>query len=341
MSPAALGPRPAGARRPAGTRSAGSLAAAVRDTARRLDAAGLENSWREACELVAAAAGCSAQEVQGPGTSALAGPGQRRLARLLARRLRREPLAYLLGEWDFAGIRFSLTRDVLIPRPETEELLELILKDRGLREFEREGAWPVWPWWASDKAPVPTLGAARGQDLSTQGPGPALHIADVGTGSGCLAVALARFLPQAQVWATDISEQALRVARKNAAAHGLRDRVRFFRGDLLGPLRRVAPPLDLVAANLPYIRRKDLARLQPEVRWEPRTALDGGPDGLAVIRRVISQAWSALKPGGKLVLEVGHDQAERVAALLAASGFSGLRTEKDFAGIPRFVCGSR
>jgi len=229
------------------------------------------------------------------------GAQARQFAALLDRRLRREPLPYLLEAWEFYGRLFRVTPAVLVPRPETELLVEAVV------------AW------------------ARGR--------PHPRLADIGAGSGAIAVTLALELPAAHVYAVDISPEALAVARDNAVRLGAAARVTCFHGDLLAPIRAAGmPPLDAVVANLPYIAEEDYPGLMPEVRdYEPEIALRAGAGGLAVIRRLIRQAPASLQPDGLLALEVGIGQANPVAADLRAAGWRALRVIDDYAGIPRHV----
>jgi release factor glutamine methyltransferase len=192
---------------------------------------------------------------------------------------------------------------VLVPRPETETLVEAAL--------ERVG--------------------------------PTAHVADVGTGSGAIAIALASELGSGTFVATDRSAAALEVARANASAHGLAQRIEFLEGDLLAPLAGRAGRLDAIVSNPPYIPTADLVGLQPEVRdHEPRAALDGGPDGLDVITRLVGGAPQLLRRGGWLLLEIGAGQAAAVRALLERSGeYDGIATRSDLAGIERVVIARR
>ncbi len=221
----------------------------------------------------------------------------RRLNRACTRLAQGIPLPYVLGRWHFYGREFALTPVVLIPRPETETLVEHALR------------------WL------------RGH------PG-RRRAADVGTGSGIIAVTLAAEIPDLRVTATDRSAAALGLARLNAVRHGVADRIVWLQTDLLAAARG---PFDLIAANLPYIPTAALAGL-PVARHEPREALDGGPDGLALIRRLLAQARSRLAPGGLLLLEIAADQGEaaRVAAL-AAFPKAETRVLPDLAGHDRVV----
>ena len=215
---------------------------------------------------------------------------------VVARRVHREPVAYILGEREFWGLSFEVTRDVLIPRPETELIVEEALA---------------------------AFGGGR----------PPATVIDVCTGSGCLAVTLAREFGGADVIATDISDAALDVARRNAERHGMSGRIDFRNADLLDG---IAVRADLVVSNPPYVARRDLATLAPEVRdHEPHVALFGGDDGLEVYRRLMPSARGCLTRDGKLVLEVGLDQAEPVAALAETAGLRLDHTRQDFQGITR------
>ncbi len=228
----------------------------------------------------------------------LPGDAAVRWGELLSRAAQGEPLAYLIGEREFFLLSFEVTPDVLIPRPETEELVQAAL---------------VWA-------------QAR--------PGAALRIADPGTGSGVIAVTLAVHLPQAQITATDTSAAALAVARRNAARHGVAERVHFVQTDLLAGLDG---PFDLIAANLPYIASAAVDTLEV-ARWEPRAALDGGPDGLAAIRALLAQAPPRLAPGGAVFLEIGHDQGAPAADLCrAAFPDAAVRVLRDQAGRDRIA----
>jgi release factor glutamine methyltransferase len=229
-------------------------------------------------------------------------PAVARYLELLGRRAAREPLQYLLGWEDFHGLRLAVGPGVLVPRPETEGLVQ----------------------WA--------LAVLAGH------PGPA--IADVGTGSGAIACALARAIPAAEVLAVESAAEALAVASRNVRALGLSARVRLLAGDLFAPLGSLSASLDLVVANPPYLPSALIASLPPEVsRHEPRAALDGGPDGLGVIRRIVAGAPAVLKPDGWLLMEIGEDQAGPVASLMAAEGFAGIRARRDLGGLERYIGG--
>ena len=225
-------------------------------------------------------------------------------AALLVRRARREPHAYLVGCREWMDFTLIVDRNVLIPRPETETLAEAALAELCPR--------------------------ASGAGDATRPP----VAVDVGTGSGALAIAMARGVAGVSIYATDSSATALKVARRNASLLGV-PTIAFVECDLLAGLPL---PADLVVANLPYIPTADLAALEPELGYEPRAALDGGADGLEAIAALLRQAPKHLAPGATLLLECGHDQAVHVIALarsvwpeVADSSFA------DLAGIARFV----
>lgn len=237
-------------------------------------------------------------------------------AAMVRRRAAGEPVQYITGEQWFFGLPFTVTPAVLIPRPETELLVEAVL----------ETADRLWP---DDGA-----GAA-----------PRLHVADIGTGSGAIAVALAVRRPHWRLFATDLSPDALAVARANAERHGVAERITFLAGDLLEPFAaggRDARKLDIVVSNPPYIPSSDLAGLQREVRdYEPRLALDGGPDGLDPYRRMAARLRTLPAVPRVVAFEVGFGQARAVAGLLSDAGcWPDLRIIRDYAGIERHVIAS-
>ena len=171
--------------------------------------------------------------------------------------------------------------------------------------------------------------------------GPPL-LADIGAGSGAIACALAAARPAVQVFAVEASPAALAVAAKNVYALGLMGRVRLMRGDLVTPLAAQAGRLAMIVANLPYLASAVIPTLPREVRdFEPRAALDGGPDGLGLLRRLVTAAPAVLRPGGRLVLEIGEEQAGALASLMAAEGFTGIASRVDLRGIERYIAGMR
>jgi len=234
---------------------------------------------------------------------------------LLNRRASGVPTQHLTGKQEFWGLEFEVNSDVLIPRPETEHVVEVALDRLALREVR------------------------GGRPQKSDGAG--WTIADVGTGSGCIAVALARELPKARFYAIDLSPAALTVARRNATRHEVADRISFAVSNLLDAL---SSPLafDLIVSNPPYIGRREEPSLPPEVcRHEPELALYGGEEGYELYASLVSQAAKCLKPGGILVLELGHDSLPAVRPLFDAPQWTSVAVTNDLAGIPRVLAAER
>jgi release factor glutamine methyltransferase len=273
----------------------------ISDIARSLATAGIEGARTEAELIVRAVCDVTAEKlILRPEAELTSGERERALA-LASRRARREPLPYLLGRAEFYSLPFSVSPASIVPRPETEILAEAAM-ERARRTAAKLGA-------------------------------------DVGTGCGVLASVLARHLHGLRVAATDISSEALVLARENARRHRVAKRVLSVRCDLL---TAVTGPLDFVVANLPYVRTRDIDQLLPEIRdFEPRAALDGGADGLCVIRRLSVQLFDHLATGGFAALEVGAGQASEVENLLARGGLRSIEVVRDYAGIDRVVIGWR
>ncbi len=234
---------------------------------------------------------------------------------LIARRIAGEPTQYLTGKQEFWGLEFEVTPAVLIPRPETEHVIEVALERLGARGLKI--------------------------DMVTGAPSPTLHIADVGTGSGCLSIALARELPHAEFIATDISAAALEVARRNAARHSVADRIQFIECDLLGAASESS--LDLIVSNPPYVARNEASALPREVRdHEPHAALFGGPTGVEIYARLIEQAGALLRVGGILVIELGYNSADEVRRMFHVQRhWANVGITNDLAGIPRVLAAVR
>jgi release factor glutamine methyltransferase len=268
------------------------------DAVERLRGAGVESPLLEGELLLSLAMGVSRAAVLARLDGVVDGDQRARYSGLLSARCRRVPLAYLRGSQEFYGLAFEVSAATLIPRPETELLVGYAVE--GLRD--RAGAVLV----------------------------------DVGTGSGCIAVAVAVYVPGVRIVATDLSAAALVVARRNAETHGVRRRVAIVRANALGVLRTASA--DMVVANPAYIPTAEVEGLQPEVRdHEPRLALDGGPDGLALHRAIIAGARRALRPEGMIGLEVALGQAGAVSGLLEQAGFTAVASRRDLAGIERAV----
>ncbi|MDN5331319.1 MAG: release factor glutamine methyltransferase [Tepidanaerobacteraceae bacterium] len=222
---------------------------------------------------------------------------------LIEKRRCRIPVAYITGKKEFFTLEFFVKEGVLIPRPETEFLVEEVLN--------------------------------RISNIKTP------KVAELCCGSGAVAISIAFFKKDAIVYASDISERAGEVTMLNAAKHGVEDRVRFLRGDLWQPFEKEGlKGFDVVVANPPYIPSNELENLPPEVKKEPREALDGGPDGLDFYRRIITRAPKFLKSRGSIVLEIGNDQRERVCSFLKGECFEDIRIIKDYGGFERVIAAS-
>lgn len=276
-----------------------SLAAALAAARAELAAAGIESAALDARLLVSAAADLDLSALIAHPDRLLDAAAQQRLSELLARRRARQPVARILGCKEFWGLDFTVTADTLVPRPETEILVEAVLD------------------WARERR---------------QG---GLRICDLGTGSGAIAIALLRELPDAEAVASDLSAGALAVARQNAERHGVAGRLRL---ECVGFDAGPAGPFDVVVSNPPYVRSADIAGLAPEVAgFEPRLALDGGADGLDAYRIILAQTPHRLKPAGLLAVEVGYDQGEMLAQMCQARGLAIREIRNDLSGIPRAV----
>ena len=270
----------------------------LRGTERYLADRGVENARLNAEHLLAHALGLKRMELYLQFDRPLTESERAPLRDLVKRRGAREPLQHVLGTAEFHGRTFACDKRALVPRPETEQLVELALE------------------MAKDK--------------------PAATILDIGTGSGVIALTIALELPSATLHATDLSPDALALAAENAARHALTDRIVFHQADLLPP---DDARFDLIIANLPYIPAEEIASLSPEVRHDPASALDGGADGLDLIRRLIDTAPDRLAPGGALLLEIGLGQADAVNTLLSARKFRDISVRPDYQNIPRFAVG--
>ncbi|HEY6841203.1 MAG: release factor glutamine methyltransferase [Verrucomicrobiota bacterium] len=213
------------------------------------------------------------------------------------RRAEGEPLQHLLGHWDFYGRTFKTDKRALIPRPETELLVDTLLKE-----------------------------VTKGE--------PSTRLVDVGTGSGVLAITLALERPELEVFALDLSEEALALARENAERLGVLDRVAFRRSDLL---EGIEGPFHWVVANLPYIPTSDLNGLQREVKYDPGLALDGGKDGLTIIKRLIESVPGKIASNGMIALEIGQGQSQRVLGFLADHNYRDISIKKDYQGVERLL----
>jgi release factor glutamine methyltransferase len=278
----------------------------LRDTAVALGAAGIDNARFEARLLLGHAAGLSTEQLIAHGTDASSPAVASALRALTARRVRREPMAYILGEREFWGLTFKVTPAVLVPRPDSETLIEAVLE----------------------------LLSERGRRL---------RILDLGIGSGCLLLTLLREYRESTGVGMDASSEALAVARGNAAALGVAGRTELVEGDWRQPAwtERLPGPFDVVVSNPPYIAASTFDRLMPEVaQYEPRLALDGGPDGLAAYRTIADAAPKLITRGGWLVVEAGEGQSAEIARLFEASGLRPKAPWRDLGGIERVVAAS-
>ena len=273
------------------------------DTRQRLREAGVEGAQLEARELLCHAAGKNREQFYRDMALYAPDPVEEKLAALVERRLAGEPVAYLIGEWEFYGLTLDVTPDVLIPRMDTE-----VLAERAI--------------------------------LLARAAGEGARVLDLCAGSGCVGLAVAANVPGCRVVLADVSEAALRVCRGNVRRCGLNARVTCVRADALAGPDPSLWDFDVIACNPPYIPTGDLAGLDVSVRdYEPRSALDGGPDGLDFYRAIAAGWGRALRLGGSLLFEVGFDQAMAVAAILEGCGFTDLQSTQDTQGIPRVVEG--
>ena len=242
--------------------------------------------------------------------------------RMLDQRAAGVPTQHLTGKQEFWGMDFEVSRDVLIPRPETEHLIEVALDRLALRDLRSQ----------------------HKQNMTGEG----LLLADIGTGSGCIACALANEFPAAQIHALDVSPAALAVARRNAARLGFAGRIQFSESNLFSAFHQAqvtghqSPLFDLITSNPPYIGRRETATLAREVRdHEPEIALHGGEEGYELYADLVAQSAAHLKPGGIVVLELGHDSLPAVQPLFDSPGWTNISVTNDLAGIPRVLAAER
>lgn len=263
------------------------------DARKALKGAGVDQAQLEARELLCFASGKGREEFLRDLPLYASEGVEKRFRDLLERRMKGEPVAYLIGEWEFYGLTLDVCRDVLIPRPDTETLVERgILFVRDLPEGTR--------------------------------------VLDLCAGSGCVGLAVADICPNTQVYLAEWCEDALRVCRQNILRCALSQQVRAAQVDALEPPPRMLRDFDLILCNPPYIPTLEVGRLEPSVRdYEPRMALDGGEDGLKFYRAVAKKWKAALKPGGKLIFEVGYDQAPAVRDIMAKNGYQDIQASMD------------
>jgi len=273
---------------------------ALKSSTEHLENAGIADAFADAEILALHAAGLDrlTAYMENPQISkgALA-----KIRRFVRRRAKGEPVQYIVGLIEFLGLKIYVGKGVLIPRPETELLAEEAIKT-----------------------------------VSRGGVAPPLQILDLCTGSGCIALSLAKGSPEATVFGTDVSKTALRYAKKNALENGVKN-VTFLEGSLFSPLKR-GLFFDLIVSNPPYVKRSDIGGLHREIKeWEPLEALDGGGEGLDFYRRIFSEAGEHLEKGGKIMVEIGFSQAAAVSEIARGAGFKNIETRKDYAGIERIL----
>ena len=275
---------------------------AIAEGARLLQSSGVNEARRTAGVLLCHVLSIDRTRLLTQSDRKIEEPDYQSYLRLIERRAAGEPLQYITGHQEFYGLDFIVTRDVLIPRPETEFLVEQVIK------------------------------------LASQSHMTAPLIVDVGTGSGCIAVAIATSLPDAKVIATDVSAAALAVAQKNAERNGVGGRIEFLYGDLLGPLRQrgLEAAVDILASNPPYVEEGRPELVQREVRdFEPHVALFGGADGLDFYRRLLADGLKYVKPGGYLVCEIGYTQLDAISDMIDGPSWELIEATNDLQGIPR------
>ena len=223
---------------------------------------------------------------------------------VLRRRIRGEPLQYILGKTEFMGLEFKVTADVFIPRPETEILVEAVIKQLSVVSCQ----------------------------LSV------VNILDIGTGSGCIAVSLAKLLPNVKITAIDISQKAIEIAQYNALLNNVSDKIRFIHSNLFTSCNLQVTGYDIIVSNPPYIPAVEIEALQPEVKYEPHMALDGGKDGLDFYRRIIDKMPCYLRKDGFLIMEMGFNQKNAIKSIFQKSGyFEIVELIKDYNNIDRVI----
>ena len=268
----------------------------------QLTSAGIEDADSEARIILRETAGLSATDIHGRPDDEITSDIYNEIQTIIKRRLMREPLQYIYGRWDFMGLSFAVRPGVLIPRPDTEIMVETVM--------------------------------GRLHD--------GMRILDLCTGTGCILISLLKYSNGCEGVGVDISTEALALAQENADNINNSASISFLQGDLYGALTEMVTPItfDIIVSNPPYIPADVIDTLEPEVKkYEPRLALDGGDDGLDIIRRIIDGAQAHLIKGGELFLEMGYDQGPSVSALMREAGFADVEVIPDYAGLDRVVAG--
>jgi release factor glutamine methyltransferase len=282
----------------------------IKEVSAFLKSKGIEDAHKESEIIVTHCLGID-KTVLYRDNPALSEKDVREIEAVLQRRAKREPLQYILGHVEFCGLKIKVGQGVLIPRPETELLAEEVIKAISTSNP---------PFTKSE-----------------------LKILDLCTGSGCLALAIAKHFPDAEVYGTDISKDAIRYAKENAGLNAVKN-VTFLKGSLFEPLKQImfsdvqSFKFDVIVSNPPYIRSGDMPNLQPEInKWEPRNALDGGEDGLSYYRTIFSEARKYLMLSGVIFLEIGEGQAAEVSEIAMQNCFRNIYVIKDYSGIERII----
>ena len=304
----------------------------LKEVAKLFESLGIEASEKEAEMLVRHGFGLNTVEIYRDNPE----PGEKQIKTLesmLSRRLKHEPIQYILGHVEFLGMKILVRHGVLIPRTETE-----LMAEQAIKTVKRE-ALSVKRKGKNAKPQIPQFELNPSRIIHHA----SLSILDLCTGSGCLALALAREFPDFKVYGTDISEIAIKSAEENARLNCISN-VTFLRGNLFEPIEKLPtsylpfPTFDLIISNPPYIRTDDIKNLQPEIKeWEPVDALDGGRDGLDFYRILIPSARRFLKDDGIIMLELGFGQSSDVAGILELSGYTQIEIIKDYAGTERII----
>lgn len=277
----------------------------LRKSAEQLESAGIDDALPDA-EMLVFHAVCTDRLEAYLDNPEVTASDSANVKRLLQRRIKGEPVQYIIGNIEFLGLTIRVGKGVLIPRPETELLVEEVIKTARIQNSE-----------------------FRSKAVGS------FSILDLCTGSGCIALALAKEFPVAEVVGADLSKEALSYAKKNARENSIKN-IRFLRGSLFEPVK--GKKFDIITANPPYIKREEIDTLQREVRdWEPATALDGGEDGMDFYRAIISSAAEHLNPGGYIFLELGYDQAAEVQGLARKEGFGDISVINDYGSIGRIL----
>lgn len=304
---------------------------ALKELSGALSAYGIESAHRESEIILSGCIGIDKIELYRD-NPALSASQVEEIQQVIKRRSNREPVQYIIGHVDFCGLKIKVGPGVLIPRPETELLVEEVLKavtSNKLRVTSSDRAEEQ----KSRRSEVKTSGLPNFR--TSEFPDSSLKILDLCTGSGCLALALANHFPDSDIFATDVSEKAMEYARENSKINGIKN-VKFMTGNLFEPVKGMR--FDIIVSNPPYIKRSDINNLQPEIRvWEPKEALDGGEDGLQFYRRIFALSAGYLKSDGHIIVELGNGEYTDAVKIAEESGLKCMSLIKDYSGIKRLL----